>query len=103
SNRTTGKRIGLDASRGPCSVVDAFEVQPPRRCRRAGVAPRAPVEQRCEPLGRKLSHRSDERAHHVAQETVGADLELERIAPSMPLRAQDVTPEYFVLCLGRRE
>src|SRR5436190_10511066 len=87
----------------PPSVVDAFEVQPPWRRRRAGLAARRAGQQARDPLRRQLEHRPDERAHHVAEEAVRSDLELERIAASMPLRTQHVALEDLVLRLLRSE
>ena len=46
-----------------------------------------PASRRCGPLGLALEHRPDERAHHVAQEGVGGDLELEHGAAAPPPRA----------------
>ena len=48
-------------------------------------------------------HRPDERPHHVAQERVGGDLELEQRSALAPAGGEDVTPEDRVLGVGRGE
>ena len=59
-------------------VLDADEVEPPRRRRRAGLRARPALKQLSDLLRALLDHRPDERAHHVPEEAVGGDLELER-------------------------
>src|SRR5690349_11054223 len=86
---------------GPCarftrkymSVIDALEIEGVGRRRRAGFAAGTGVEQRRDRAGVHLDHRAYERADHVAQEAVGRDLELERVAAPVPLRTQHVSPE----------
>src|SRR5690242_12575709 len=70
-------------------VADLNQIQAPRRRCRAGLAALAPFQQRGELLGRALEHGADERPHHVAQERVGRDLELERRAAAVPDRRLD--------------
>ena len=68
-----------------------------RRSRREGRGPTAapsarrrsaarPASSARELVGLALEHRPDERAHHVAQERVGRDLELESVAAVVPAR-----------------
>ena len=73
SKRTTGKRIApIVADRDLASeqsVLDALEVEPPRRRRRAGLGCAAAPSSSARELVRvALEHRPDERPHHVAQE-----------------------------------
>src|SRR5437764_6450226 len=68
-----------EGTRRKLLVVDALEIEAPRRRCRAGFAARTAFQQRRNLLGRQFDHRPDERPHHVAQEAVGGDLELERL------------------------
>ena len=73
-----------------------------RRRGRAGLAPLPAVEQRRELAARE--HRPDERAHHVAQERVGGDLEREHVVVDLdPARRLDRAHERPVQRVGRRE
>ncbi len=85
------------------SVVHSFEVQAPRRGSRAGFVARAACQKRRNAVRRQLDHRPDQCPHHVAQEAVGGDLELERIAAALPLGTKDGALEDLVLRLRRRE
>src|SRR5215212_3791690 len=77
SKRTTGKRMCSIVPRR--SVLDALQVEPPRRGGLAGLAARAAGEQRLEI--EPLEHRADEDAAHVAKEAHGFDRELQLVAP----------------------
>src|SRR5438874_13626413 len=85
------------------SVTDTDEVQAPRRRRRPCLRAVAPVEQACQLLGRALEHRPDQRAGHMAEEAVGGQLELERVAAPVPDRTLDSAREAPMLRLSRRE
>src|SRR3954469_13957563 len=85
------------------SVLDANEVEPPRRRGRACLGPAATCKQRADFSGAELEHCPDERAHHVAQEAVGGGLEVEMIVAADPLRALDDAHEHVVAGHGRRE
>ncbi len=50
-----------------------------------------------------LEHRSDERPHHVAEEAVRGDREVEPVAVVFPARREHVAQKHVVLGLGRRE
>ena len=52
---------------------------------------------------RAVEHRPHQHAHHVAQEGVGGDVELEPVAVAAPLRGEHGAVEVDVLGLGRRE
>ena len=93
----------MEALSSPGLVANGDEVEAPGRRRRASLAARAAFEQRRELLRRTLEHRADERAHHVAQERVGRDLELERVAAPVPAADSTVRTKTLVLRLGRRE
>ena len=81
----------------------ASEVEAPGRRRRAGVRPRATVEQPRDLLRPPVEHRADERPHHVPEERVGGDLEVEVLAALVPGRGEDTPQEDVVLRLRRRE
>ena len=51
----------------------------------------------------RLQHRADERSHHVAEERVGGDGEVEVVAVALPGRLADDADEHVVLALGGRE
>src|SRR3954451_11054823 len=105
------RRTSVASHEGPCvrvtrkytSVLHVLEVERVRRRGRPCFAPRPSSQEWRELLGRHLHHRADERADHVAEETVGRDLELERVAAAVPLRTQDVAREPLVLRLPRRK
>src|SRR5262249_30740137 len=102
SKRTTGKRIRVIVVTQ--SVLDADEVQTVRRRRLAGLAAFVAIQEAREVLRiGPLDHRPDERAHHVAQERVGGDLEVEMVAALDPGRRPDDANEDLVLRLRRRE
>src|SRR5688500_13714478 len=80
SKRTTGKRMrSIVATR---SVLDALEVEPPGRCRLAGLAAWTAREERLEVEA--LEHRADEDPAHVAQEALGLDREVQLVAVVLP-------------------
>src|SRR5579859_379859 len=99
SKRTTGKRTrSIVVTR---SVLDADQVE---AVRRGGLARRAaglPFEERGKIMA--VEHRADERPHHVTQERVRGDLEVEVVAAFVPLRGLDHADENIVLRLRRRE
>src|SRR2546423_1917929 len=64
---------------------------------------RAALEERRDPLRWQLDHRPDERSHHVAQEAVGGDLEVEVLAAAVPRCGRDLADEDAMLRLRRRE
>ena len=82
-----------------------------RRRGRAPTAARSSRPRRAAPPSRsgaissgpELEHRPDERAHHVAEEAVGGDLEVEVVAAADPLGALDGAHEDLVPGLRRRE
>ena len=77
-----------------------------RRRRRTGLGTRASVEEPLDPVGcfrARLEHRAHERSHHVPQEAVGGDGELEASISDLPAGGEDVPDEHLVLRLGRRE
>src|SRR6266516_599629 len=84
-------------------VLDGEEVEPPRRRGRACLGPGAPCEERADVVGAELDHRPDERAHHVAQEAVGRDLEVEMLVAADPLGALDDAHEHVIAGRRRRE
>ena len=72
--------INLWAASSENLVLDRHEVQPPRRRGRPGLRARPALEELRDLLRLLLQHRPDEGPHHVAEEAVGGDLELERVA-----------------------
>ena len=84
-------------------VLDGDQVEAPRRRGRASLRAWASGEQLRDLRRLPFDHRPDERAHHVAEEAVGGDLELERIASEVPGGILDLALEDRVLGLGRRE
>ena len=88
SKRTTGEaHAPIVASRRapppPRSVVDVLEVEPPGRRGRPAVGTRSAFEERAIRRAR-LEHRADERPHHVTQERVGGDREVEVVVAAFP-------------------
>src|SRR5204862_3077428 len=87
SKRTTGKRtrsIVAAPLLADVVVADADEVERVRRRGGAAARPRRAVEQLDEVVRVALEHRPDEGAHHVAQERVRGDLELDGVAALVP-------------------
>src|SRR5437763_7757551 len=101
SKRTTGKRTRFIVVTR--SVLDGDEVKAVRRRGLAGLVARAAVEEASEVLGVAVEHRAHQRSHHVAEERVGGDLEVEAVAAVVPRRGLDDAGEDVVLCLRRRE
>ena len=114
SKRTTGKRMSPIVARRLPTGVRVSSVSPAvrpsysTRSSRApsggavapASAPRPALQQRPKRLGVRLEHRPDERPHHVAQERVGGDREVELVAAALPGRLADVAHEDLVLRLG---
>ena len=70
--------------------------------RGAGLAPRAPAQQRCDSPA--CQHRAHQRAHHVTEERVRRDLERHDVLVDLePARALDDAREALVLGVGRGE
>ena len=84
-------------------ILDPLEIQAPRRRRRPALEARPALEQVRDPLRANLQHRADERAHHVPEERVGGDREVEVVAVALPRRLPDDPHEHLVLALGGRE
>ena len=74
-----------------------------RRGGGAGARPGRTFEQLDEVVGVALEHRPDKGAHHVAQEGVSGDLELDDVAAVVPAGVLDDADEGVVPRLGRRE
>src|SRR5439155_21441527 len=70
---------------------------------RSTVSAGAALEEWSDPLRRRLEHRPDEGPHHVPEEAVRRDLELERVFAPMPLGLHDRPRENVVLRLRGRE
>jgi hypothetical protein len=86
------------------SVLNALEVETPRRRCAACVDARATTGEQLRNLLRPtLDHGPDEGPHHVSQEAVGLDLELERVTVPVPRGPLDHADERLVTCLGGRE
>ena len=82
-------------------ILDPLEIEAPRRRRRPALEARPALEQVRDPLRADLQHRADERAHHVPEERVGGDGEVEVVAVALPRRLADDPHEHLVLALGR--
>src|SRR5215207_2117740 len=105
SPRPPGPRRLAAGLPGPAFlVIDALEVEPPRRGRRSRVRAEALAGQEvCEPFGWELEHRPDQRPDHVPQEAVGGDLELEHVVSVDPAGLRNLALEDSVVGLARRE
>src|SRR5688572_19930823 len=99
SKRTTGKRMRSIVPRA--SVLDALEVEPPRRRRLAGLAAWTASEQRREIPA--FEHRADEDPAHVAEEAHRLDREVQLVAVILPGGREHRPLEERVLRLGGRE
>src|SRR6476620_1697409 len=105
SDRRPLTRSFRPSARAPesTSVGDALQVETPRRRRRPGLLARAPGQQALDVFRRLLDHRPDERPHHVTQDAIGRNLELERLVAPVPRRRLHHAHEDLVLRLRRRE
>src|SRR5512132_1999527 len=99
---TGSSRFIVIAPRSRPSVVDTLQVEAPRGSRHARIISRAALEQPSDRI-RPLEHRADEGSHHVTQERVRRDRELEAVSGLRPSGLANVPPEHLVLRLGRRE
>ena len=54
-------------------------------------------------LGTELEHRPDKRSHHVPEEAVRGDGEVQALAVALPCRCEHGPRKDLVLGLGRRE
>ena len=89
---------------GVRSVANGFEVEAPGRRRTACVRTAVASAQQPLELGRPLlDHGADQGPHHVAEEAVGLDLELQCVPSPVPGRAPDAPDEDLVLGPGGRE
>ena len=85
------------------SILDGDEIEAPGRRRLSRLGARAAGEQRCERARAELDRRADERPHHVAEERVGRDLEVDVVAAPDPLGALHRANEGLVARSGRGE
>ena len=98
-------RLAAYRSRDPARrILDALEDRAPTAAPSHRASERGrPSSSRANRSGSRLEHRPDERPHHVAQERVGRDREVELVAAALPRRRADLATEHLVLRLRRRE